>query len=67
LDNIFIEFGILMKLVRLIKMCLNETHSKVHIDKRYDVSPLQNGLKQDVSLPLFFNFALGYAIRKEWN
>jgi hypothetical protein len=56
-----------MKLARLIKMCLNETHSKVHIDKRYDVSPLQNGLKQDVSLPLFFNFALGYAIRKEWN
>jgi sorting nexin-29 len=31
LYNILIEFGIPMKLVRLIKMCLNETHSKVHI------------------------------------
>jgi hypothetical protein len=29
LYNILIEFGILMKLVRLIKMCLNETYSKV--------------------------------------
>ena len=28
LFNILIEFGILMKLVRLIKMCLNETRSK---------------------------------------
>jgi hypothetical protein len=26
LYNIFIEFGIRMKLVRLIKMCLNETY-----------------------------------------
>jgi hypothetical protein len=32
LYNIFIEFGIAMKLVRLIKMCLNETYSKIHID-----------------------------------
>jgi uncharacterized membrane protein len=31
LDNILIEFGITMKLVRLIKMCLNETYSKVRI------------------------------------
>jgi hypothetical protein len=30
LYNILIEFGIPMKLVRLIKMCLNETYSKVH-------------------------------------
>jgi hypothetical protein len=28
LYNILIEFGVLMKLVRLIKMCLNETYSK---------------------------------------
>jgi len=27
LYNILIEFGIPMKLVRLIKMCLNETYS----------------------------------------
>jgi len=29
LHNILIEFGIPMKLVRLIKMCLNETYSRV--------------------------------------
>jgi hypothetical protein len=29
----FIEFGVPMKLVRLIKMCLNETCSKVRIGK----------------------------------
>jgi hypothetical protein len=29
LYNILIEFGVPMKLVRLIKMCLNETYSKV--------------------------------------
>jgi hypothetical protein len=29
LYNILIEFQVLMKLVRLIKMCLNETYSKV--------------------------------------
>jgi hypothetical protein len=28
LYNILIELGITMKLVRLIKMCLNETYSK---------------------------------------
>jgi hypothetical protein len=28
LYNILIEFGVPMKLVRLIKMCLNETYSK---------------------------------------
>jgi hypothetical protein len=31
LYNILIEFGLPMKLVRLIKMCLNETYSKVHV------------------------------------
>jgi hypothetical protein len=30
LYNILLEFGIPKKLVRLIKMCLNETYSKVH-------------------------------------
>jgi hypothetical protein len=33
LYNILIEFGVPMKLVRLIKMCLNETYSKVCIGK----------------------------------
>jgi hypothetical protein len=33
LYNILIEFGVPMKLVRLIKMCLNETCSKVRIGR----------------------------------
>jgi hypothetical protein len=33
LYNILLEFGIPKKLVRLIKMCSNETYSKVHIGK----------------------------------
>jgi len=33
LYNVLIEFGIPLKLVWLIKMCLNETHSKDLIDK----------------------------------
>jgi hypothetical protein len=66
LYNILIEFGIPMKLVRLIKMCLNETYSKVCIDKRLSEGfPIQNGLKQgDTLSPLCSNFALEYAIRK---
>jgi hypothetical protein len=66
LYNIFIEFGVPMKLVRLIKMCLNKTYSKVHIGKYLsDIFYIQNGLKQgEVLSPLLFNFALEYAIRK---
>jgi hypothetical protein len=47
-------------------MCLNETYSKVCIGKHLSDSFLiLNGLKQGVALsPLFFNFALEYAIRK---
>jgi hypothetical protein len=33
LYSFLMEFGVYMKLVRLIKMCLNRTYSKVHIDK----------------------------------
>jgi hypothetical protein len=55
-----------MKLVRLIKMCLNETYSKVRIGNHLSHSlPIQNCLKHgDVLPPLLFNFALEYAIRK---
>jgi hypothetical protein len=61
-----VDIGIPVKLVRLIKMCLNETYSKVHIGKHLsDNFPIQNGLKQgDALLPLLFNFASDYAIRK---
>jgi hypothetical protein len=53
-----------MKLVRLIKMYLNETYSKVCIGKHLsDSFPVQNDLKQgDALSPLLFNFALEYAI-----
>jgi hypothetical protein len=56
-----------MKLVMIIKMCLNETYSKVHTGKHLSYSfPIQNGLKQgDTPSPLLFNFALEYAIRKD--
>jgi hypothetical protein len=57
--NILIEFGIPMKLVRLIKMCLNETYSRVRVGKHLsDKFPVKNGLKQGYALsPLLFNFA----------
>jgi hypothetical protein len=55
-----------MKLARLIKMCLNETYSKVRIGKHLsDSFPIQNGLKQgDTLSPLLFNFGLECAFRK---
>jgi hypothetical protein len=55
-----------MNIVMLIKMCLYETNSKVHIGKHLsDNFPIQNGLKQDNALStLLFIFALEYAIRK---
>jgi hypothetical protein len=54
-----------MKLVRLIKMCLNETYSKVRIGKHLSGSfSIQKGLKQGgVLSPLLFNFALEYSIK----
>jgi hypothetical protein len=65
LYNILLEVGVPMKLVRLIKMCLSKTCSKVHIGKHLsDSFHIQNGLKQgDALLPLLFIFALVYAIR----
>jgi hypothetical protein len=55
-----------MKLVRLIKMCLNEMYSEVHISTHLsDNFPIQNGPKQgDTLSPLLFIFVLEYAIRK---
>jgi len=64
--NILIEFGIPMKLVRLIKICLSETCSRVRVGKNLsDIFPIRNGLKQgEVLSSLLFNFALEYAIRR---
>ncbi|KAJ4429699.1 hypothetical protein ANN_21900 [Periplaneta americana] len=66
LYNILIEFDIPKKLVRLIKMCLSETNSRVRIGQFLsDTFPIHCGLKQRYALShLLFNFALEYAIRK---
>jgi hypothetical protein len=66
LYNILIVFGIPRKLVGLIKMCLNETYSTVHIGKfQSDKFPIQNGLKQgDALSPLLFSFTLEHAMRR---
>ena len=54
-----------MKLVRLMKMYLNENYSRVQVSKHLsDMFPIKSGLKQgDAFLPLVFNSALEYAIR----
>ena len=66
LYNILIEFGVPMKLVRIIKMCLNKMCSRVRVGKQlYDMLPIKNVLKQgDALSPLLFKFAVEYAIRK---
>ena len=66
LYNILIKFGIPMKLVRRIKMCLTEMYCRVRVGKNLsDMFPVRNGLKQEDALsPLLFNFALEYAIRR---
>jgi hypothetical protein len=64
LCSILIEFGIQVKLVRLIKMCSNDTYSKDYIGNHLsDSFPLQNGLKEGDDLSaLLLNFVLEYAI-----
>jgi hypothetical protein len=47
--NILIEFDIPMELVRLVKMCLNETYSRVRVGKHLsDTFPIKNGLKKEM-------------------
>ena len=55
-----------MKILKLIKMCLNETCSKARVGERLsDMFLIRNGWKQgDVLSPLLFSFALEYAIRR---
>ena len=64
--NTRIEFGITMKLVRLIKMWLNETYSGVQVGQHLcDVFPSKSGFKQgDAFSPLLFNCASEYGIRR---
>ena len=59
LYNILIDFGIPIKHISLIKMCLNEMYSRVWVGKVFsDMFPIRNGFKQDVSSPLLSNYAI---------
>ena len=64
--SILIEFGIPLKLVRLIKMCLTAMYSRFWVGKNLsDIFPIRNGFKQrDALSPLLFNFAVDYTIRR---
>ena len=66
LYNIFIEFGITMKLVTIIKMCLKRNYSKVQVGKNLsDMFSIRDGLQQGDGLSLLlFNFAVEYPIRR---
>jgi len=57
LYNILNEFGVPIKLVRLIKMCLNKTYSSVCKGTN------NNMIQRDSLLLWLFNFALEYEIR----
>jgi hypothetical protein len=64
-DNILIDFGALMELIRLTTMCSNDTRNKCRIGKYLsDAFATQNDLNQaDVLSSVFFHLALEYAIR----
>jgi len=66
LYNILSEYVIPKKLVRIIKMCLNEIHCRVQVGKYFSaIFPVRNGLKKgDALQPLLFNCASKYAIRR---
>jgi hypothetical protein len=57
--KILIGSGIPTKLLKLIKMCLNETYSIIRVGKHLsDMFLVKNGLKQgDALSPVFFHFA----------
>ena len=64
LYNTVIEFGIPMKLVRLVKMFLIGTYSRVRVGKNLsDMFPVGNCLKQgDAPSSLLFKFSVTYSI-----
>jgi hypothetical protein len=66
LYNILIEFCIPKEMVRLIKVCLSETYSRVLVGKDLSVMfPIRNVMKQGDALTLLlFNLALEYAIKR---
>jgi hypothetical protein len=65
LYDTLIEFGIPVKLVKLIKMCLNETYSRVQVGKHLSDTSITNCVKQgDTLLQILFNFTVEYATNK---
>jgi len=66
LNNILIQIGIRMKLIRLIKTCLNESYSTVRVGKHLsEIFFIKNDLKQGDALSLvLFNFTIEDAIRR---
>ena len=66
LYNIYNEFGIPMKIVRQIKIYLNETYGRFRVGKLLShMFTIKNGLKEEDALSqLLFNFVLDYAIRR---
>ena len=66
LYDILIEVRIPIKLVRLIKMCQNETYSRVRIGKYLsDMFSIKKGLKQGDAVSSYFStLFLKYTIRR---
>ena len=64
--TIRMEFGIPRKLVRLKKMCLTKTYSRVRVGKNLsEIFPIRNVFKQGDGLsPLLFNFGLECAVTR---
>jgi len=62
--NIIIQFGISMKQVKVMSMCLNELYNKVWIHEHFFATfPVKNGLKQgDTSSSLLVKFDLACTI-----
>jgi len=62
-----IEFGIPINLGRLIKLCPKKTYCTVRVAKYLSgMFPIKRRLNQrDDMSPLFFNFALEYASRRD--
>jgi hypothetical protein len=57
-----------MKMISLLRVCLNETYSGVRVGKYLsDMFAIKNGFKQgDALSPLLFNFALEGSSKPWW-
>jgi len=66
LCNILIQLITLIKLVKLLIMCLNETYGKIWVGIHLpDTVPVHNNLNlRDALLPIHFKVALEHVIRK---